>query len=663
MGKAGSGPNQRIGRTRAGCSPFLVCGVENNDCLRRPPRPIPLVFVGDPRRTSVGGPHRSGRFLEALRLLPPETPSSHETLSVENRVLRGELLQLTGSNKQSSETVRRVLGSRPSTDIRARCELVLGQVCLERENPARSVKHFKRALRLATDCGEVNLVCLARAKLLTTLSEVASASSLEALLRETKKAISAFGDDQAAADFHTRAAQIEATRGDFSKAKDHLQVSRAYLKRSPNIYLEGCLDVAASAVHFRASDLLTARGFAASALKHSLTCGHARTRMVATANLGLLDLQLGDLAEAEEEIRAALDLSECFPASQISLLDSYAQLELVRGRTSRCRELLDEIDLKIKIHEPSVFSWQQLAVGTTRVRLLLVLGEWCRAKDLANSLSNAADKRSDGPHRLAFRILGADALLELRRFGDAARLVNEAAELADDAPLALSAEVDRAQAAVLARTNGGEGARRQFQRSFRILSSIGGIAPRMDAALSFQRTMQPDDELSQAIRKQPWNLQPLIAGAALESGSRTDCKALETNSKRVAVDISDAVALGRLASRPRLLAQEASVLLRDSGRVRAVATVERRKDGSRRVLAHDGWTKEEAHRRAAQMSDEVKIPIGETDGSELELVIAPRDDIQATTFLRDFDTMVRQWRSLESFQRAERAQMALISSP
>ena len=355
---------------------------------------------------------RSGKFLEALRLLPRPTSSRGGNRNVENAVVQGELLQLTGSNEESSEIVRRVLKNRPSADIRARCELVLGQVCLERADPARSARHFQRAARFAAGCSEMDLVCLARAKLLTTLSEISPAPVVQALLRDTKKTISAFGDSQAAADFHTRAAQIEATRGDFPKAREHLKAARSYLESSPNKHLEGSLDLAASAVHFRASDLSVARRFAESALKLSLCCGHARMRMAATANLGLLDLHLGNLAKAEEEMIAALDLSNRFPVSQLSLLDNYAQLELVRGRTERCRELLTEIDKKIQTHEPSVFSWQQLAVGTTRVRLLLALRDWRQAQTLARSLSEAADKKSDLPHRVKFRLLGADALLE-----------------------------------------------------------------------------------------------------------------------------------------------------------------------------------------------------------------------------------------------------------
>ena len=349
---------------------------------------------------------------------------------------------------------------------------------------------------------------------------------------------------------------------------------------------------------------------------------------------------------------------------RIALLDTLAQLELASRNVGKCRDLLLEIERETSSSKRYRKSWYDLATNLTRTRLHIHRSEWHSARSNCEMGIRLAEERKDRIHSIAFRILGADALLETEGFDEAARLVNEAAELANDVPLALSAEVERVQAAVMARTIDAGTASRRFDRALRILSSIGGIAPRMDAALSFERTMNPSADLVRAIRKQPWNLEPLIARSpqAMQPSDESSESPDRTSHRPVAIDVSDAVTLGRLASTPQLLAREASVLLRDSGRVRAVATVERRKDGSRRVLTNEGWSKEEAQRGAAQTSAEVKIPLGESDDADLELVVAPRDDVQATAFLRDFDTMVRQWRALQSFQRAERAQQSLTSS-
>ena len=232
--------------------------------------------------------------------------------------------------------------------------------------------------------------------------------------------------------------------------------------------------------------------------------------MAATANLGLLELHLGNLESADMHLGEALALSDRFSVSQISLLDSYAQLQLTRNGDPGCQELLQQIDEKISVYEPSVLSWQQLAVGPTRVRSLLACGQWTSAASCAGDFLARAVGRSDRTHQISLRILAADALIELERTEEAATHINAAAELAADVPVAIFAEVERARAALLARSVGRDAARRQFERALRVLSAVGGIAPRMDAALSYLRTMQPCKEIRRALETEPWNLGPLV---------------------------------------------------------------------------------------------------------------------------------------------------------
>ena len=112
--------------------------------------------------------------------------------------------------------------------------MVLGQICLEQEDPARSTKHFQKAIRLATGVGEMRLVCFAQSKLLTTIADISEPGSVLVLMREAQKNVTAFGDSQSAADFHTRVAQIEARRGDHIRAKHHLGAAKRMLRADPN---------------------------------------------------------------------------------------------------------------------------------------------------------------------------------------------------------------------------------------------------------------------------------------------------------------------------------------------------------------------------------------------------------------------------------------------
>ena len=266
--------------------------------------------------------------------------------------------------------------------------------------------------------------------------------------------------------------------------------------------------------------------------------------------------------------------------------------------------------------------------------------------------------RSDKTHQISLRVLAADALIELGRLDEATTYINAAAELAEDVPVAVFAEIERVRATLLAHSGAVESARRQFERSLRMLSAVGGVAPRMDAALSYLRTMQPDKEVRRALKAEPWNLGPLVEPTlpGRQEGNPID-EPRETRS----IEMTDAVALDRLVWRPDLLAQEAFVLLRESGHTTAIAIIERSSGRDIRILAHEGWSSLAA-RRAATSSGEMRVPVGRIHDRELELLMRPRHTVQAHRFLRDLQSSVRQSVAFKSFEEAERAQHSLMST-
>ena len=392
---------------------------------------------------------KAGRLAKALALI--ETQPRPSSVGLKNLVdtLRAELLQAAGRNDEARETADRTKSVDLPPELKARCQMVLGQICSEQEDPARSTKHFQKAIRLATGVGEMRLVCFAQSKLLTTIADISEPGPVLVLMRETQRNVTALGDPQSAADFHTRVAQIEAKRGDHIRAKHHLSAAKMMLKADPNIWLEGSLNLSASAIHFLSFELDAAHRFAESALSCARESGHARTSMAATANLGLLDLHLGNLESAEKHLTEALKLCGKFSVSQISLLDSYAQLQLTRGRNAECQEMLKQIDEKVSVYEPSVVSWQQLAVGATRLRSLVACDQWSDTARCAAKLIKSADSRSDKTHQISLRVLAADALIELGRSDEATTYINAAAELAEDVPVAVFAEIERVRATLL----------------------------------------------------------------------------------------------------------------------------------------------------------------------------------------------------------------------
>ena len=273
-----------------------------------------------------------------------------------------------------------------------------------------------------------------------------------------------------------------------------------------------------------------------------------------------------------------------------------------------------------------------------------------------------ADGRSDKTHQISLRVLAADALIELGRTDEATTYINAAAALADDVPVAVFAEIERVRAALLARTAGRESARRQFERSLRVLSAVGRIAPRMDAAMSYLRAMHPDNETRHALETEPWNLAPLVEPTLPGQAKRQDGNPGEGPHGSPTIEMTDAVALDRLAGRPDLLVQEAFVLLRESGHTTATAILERSSGRDVRVLAHEGWSSRDAKRAASGSEAVLRVPVGRHQERELELLARPRHAVQAHGFLRDLQSFLRQSLALKSFQEAERERSSLMSA-
>ena len=143
---------------------------------------------------------RAGRLkqgLKALDKLPPADDSVERDLRI---LTRAELLQATGENAQASEAVRHISTNSRLASAKARGELVLGQVSLEQDGPDQAIGHFQKALRLASEAQEMQLVCRSQAKLLTTIAEISEYTPVLALMREAERNIASYGDAQLAAD-------------------------------------------------------------------------------------------------------------------------------------------------------------------------------------------------------------------------------------------------------------------------------------------------------------------------------------------------------------------------------------------------------------------------------------------------------------------------------
>ena len=322
-----------------------------------------------------------------------------------------------------------------------------------------------------------------------------------------------------------------------------------------------------------------------------------------------------------------------------------------------------EIDKLVSIHESSIISWQQLAVTLTRLRFLIASQRWKEAHHVCAKTIEAADEKADQRHQVSLRVLGADALIELDRLDEAGVWVNEAAELATQVPTAVHAEVERARAALLARTAGPRQARRPFERALRLLAAVGGISDRMDASASYVRTINPVNEgLRRQLETAPYDLTPLLEGSLLKRTSKPHPPETPV-AERATLELGDLLPLLTLAHRPELCAREALVALRESGHTASLAIVEKRGSQVLDVTCHEGWSADQAARAADRQTGVVSINTGNVGEREFYVIVLPNDDVPSKSFVHSFKAFVDNARVLESFREQERARSALPLQP
>lgn len=249
--------------------------------------------------------------------------------------------------------------------------------------------------------------------------------------------------------------------------------------------------------------------------------------------------------------------------SRVSVLDGLAQLELARGKHRECQQYLDEITAL----RPDDLAYARLWSRLTQARLWLAQG---RSSDSARLASSALDSaRSVKSRQLSsfLLLLRAEANAFLGEPTEAADDVVAALEGHAEPPLELLGEVQRVLGRALARQGDRVGAAEAFDRSVRILGSIGHLRAAKEAA-----RQAADDGI--------------VIVAPDGRGTRVPA-ALPDH--RPGLLVQRTAAIVEEATRPDLLATECMGVLAATGALRAAAVVSRDATGGRRVEFLHEW--------------------------------------------------------------------------
>ena len=417
----------------------------------------------------------------------------------------------------------------------------------------------------------------------------------------------------------------------------------------------------ASNIAFAQSELFEGIRDAERALRCVVVSGHARTKAGATANLGLLSLYAGDLPKAEEYLRKGLDLASNMRELRLPLLDSYAQLRLVKGELEECESLLKEIDATIPHDRSFRPSWYQSVTYQTRIRLLHRQLRWQEGLRLAEEGIELAAARSHGLLGPLLRALKTHALIALGRLDDAIIVIADAAETSDGSTLAASAEVEQLKGEVSASQGKHQVARHHFERALRIVTAVGNVCPRIDVARGYLEML---GRVGLGTEAPPHPRQVGISELGEKPKPIKHCDSAVshlgfTESEPPRPGLDDVSTLLDFVGHPELFAREAFALLRNARCTQAMALIASRNGCPLEVLEYFGWSCPQVRALAHSTEPSDRLALGECRGRKFYLLIESADDLESRCAVVAMRKLVKSALALETFQKDEKQQASL----
>ena len=193
----------------------------------------------------VGRSERSSRG----RVVPSEQQAARDTLIA-------ELLQLTGRDDDAIARANSVLQRKPrDLSLAARCHSALGEVDRNAGRTESAIEFHRLAVEEATAANDLKQRAWAGLRLFLTLVDGPGLETATAVLPAVRRDVARLGDAHITSALHLFVAGIEALRGLFGVATEHLRIGRSVMGGSQNCYLEALAANDACCIAFSLSDL------------------------------------------------------------------------------------------------------------------------------------------------------------------------------------------------------------------------------------------------------------------------------------------------------------------------------------------------------------------------------------------------------------------------
>lgn len=386
---------------------------------------------------------KRGEFREALKLLT----SSYNPARAADRILRGELLYKLGDIEQASSLLESTAGvATLSPILKSRCYNNLGVIARYKHDLHSSIGLQEQALRTALNSNETGQVARVQLDLLTTRAELFGPANLGTLPSEVKTSVLRDGDPHLFACLHMRFGEVEMRRGALEIAERHFDLALEGHARDRNFWIDGNTHTFKTCIALLRHDFDRAVAYCDRALDAAQVSGHKLTETAALSNKGLAYILSGKPEEAFEYILRARDADSGIGRNWFGMTENLAQIALARGDLAETARLLDSLEKAAPMRALETGSWNQLACGVTRVKLLLRLDRPEDGLRLSRAYALTARSRSDRLLVVSFGVLEADCLLALDRHTEAVDALFRCAELDPRISLATTGELLRAQA-------------------------------------------------------------------------------------------------------------------------------------------------------------------------------------------------------------------------
>ena len=425
---------------------------------------------------------RRGNLRETLRLLRACDTSrfSREERRL-HRVLLAEVLLLRGDVDEAVRAATSVGTDAGAPDLQARALAVRGVVLCDGGDVPGAVTIFRRALALARSAGQPQEIARIETRMIAGLAERLDAAQLAALAPDVRQNVTRSGDPHLTVYFNVTQSRILAKAGAMDDAWQHLDLAAAMLTVEPSHVLDAQHAFTATLLSSRACRYTEAVHLGRRALHEARTAGYERLVPRIHANLALALVHLGHVGEAETMLDEALESPSISADARIAMLDSKAQICLLRHDVAGCRALLATIEGASPSRSVSL-TWVGLARQETATRMLILSRDYDGAAATAGDARTAAQARGDRFHAALFGALEADARIRLGDLDSARELIDMSASCDPSLPLAIIVELERVRAS-LARASGDTDAGEVHAGRSRRLVLAAGTAQQRDALM------------------------------------------------------------------------------------------------------------------------------------------------------------------------------------